>query len=275
MEYHGHSSFSYICGDRITGMSHNRYFIRLAYDGSQFHGWQRQPNGITIQQTLEEAMSMMLRSPILLTGAGRTDTGVHADEFFAHFDLAEQLSKSECEKLVFRLNGYLGGAIALFEILPVKEDAHARFSAMSRTYRYCISRVKNPFRVNYTHYIYGDIDHVRMNLGTELIMSYNDFTSFSKVDTDTKTNICRISVAHWVEEGRELVFTIMADRFLRNMVRAIVGTLLELGTGKISMDDLKEIIESKNRSNAGDSVPGKGLTLYRIVYPEEIFLPHV
>jgi tRNA pseudouridine38-40 synthase len=253
-------------------MSYYRYFIRLAYDGSHFHGWQRQPNGITIQQILEEALSMMLRSPILLTGAGRTDTGVHADEFFAHFDLAEQLSESDCEKLVFRLNGYLGGAIALFEILPVKGDAHARFSAMSRTYRYCISRVKNPFRRDFTHFMYGELDHLLMNRGAALIMSYSDFTSFSKVDTDTKTNICKISFARWEEEGTELVFTITADRFLRNMVRAIVGTLLQLGTGKISLEELKSIIESKNRSNAGDSVPGKGLTLHSIAYLEGILV---
>jgi len=253
-------------------MTPYRYFIRFAYDGTSFHGWQRQPNGTTIQQKLEEAMTMMLRSNVSLTGAGRTDTGVHANEFFAHFDLFQQLSASECEKLVFRLNGYLGGEIVLSEIYPVKEDIHARFSAISRTYRYCIARVQNPFRRDFTHFIYGDIDVELMNLGATLIMGYHDFTSFSKVDTDTKTNNCRIIYARWEMEGTELVFTITADRFLRNMVRAIVGTLLELGTGKISLEDLKLIIESKNRSNAGDSVPGKGLSLSRIVYPVDIFL---
>jgi tRNA pseudouridine38-40 synthase len=253
-------------------MNQFRYFVRLAYDGSRFHGWQRQPNAITIQQTLEEALSMMLRSAVVLTGAGRTDTGVHADEFYAHFDSNLQLTEFEREKLVFRLNNFLGGEIALDKIFPVVQGAHARFTAISRTYRYCIARVKNPFRRDFTCHIYGSIDHNLMNKGAELIMCYNDFTTFSKVDTDTKTNICKISHAHWATEGGELVFTITADRFLRNMVRAIVGTLLELGVGKITLTDLQRIIESKNRSNAGESVPAKGLTLHRIVYPDEIYL---
>ncbi|MCX6268264.1 MAG: tRNA pseudouridine(38-40) synthase TruA [Bacteroidetes bacterium] len=253
-------------------MSPNRYFLRLAYDGSHFHGWQRQPNATTVQQTLEEAMSMMLRLPVLLTGAGRTDTGVHADEFFAHFDSDHVLTKMSCERLVFRLNRFLGGEIALFEISPVAFNAHARFSAISRTYRYCISRVPNPFRRDFTHPVYSQIDDEAMNTGAAILMGYHDFTSFSKVDTDSATNICKISHARWEMEGEELVFTITADRFLRNMVRAIVGTLLQLGTGKISLGELRQIIESKNRSNAGDSAPARGLTLHRIVYPAEVFL---
>ncbi len=253
-------------------MSHFRYFIKLAYNGTRFHGWQRQPNAATVQQTLEEAMSMMLKSTILLTGAGRTDTGVHATEFYAHFDLSSPLTLPEREKLVFRLNRYLGGDIALKGIAQVAEDAHARFSAVSRTYRYCIAMVPNPFRQEFTSHHNGFIDCSLMNQGAAMIMSYNDFTSFSKIDTDTMTNICRITHAHWDVEDTELVFTITADRFLRNMVRAIVGTLMALGRGKISLDDLKNIIESKNRSNAGDSAPAKGLTLHRIVYPEGIFL---
>jgi tRNA pseudouridine38-40 synthase len=249
-----------------------RYFLRFTYDGTNFHGWQRQPNGITVQQTIEEAMSMMMRLPISLTGAGRTDTGVHAAEFFAHFDVGNKLTQPEREKLIFRLNAFLRGEIVLFDIIPVNVNAHARFSATSRSYKYSVARVKNPFRRNYTHYLHGDIDQEGMNEGAALIMTYQDFTSFSKVDTDTMTNICRISHARWEMEGTELVFTVTADRFLRNMVRAIVGTLLQIGTGKISMDDLKYIIESKNRSNAGDSAPAKGLTLQRIIYPEEIFI---
>jgi len=250
----------------------NRYFIRLAFDGTSYHGWQRQPNGVTVQQTLEEAMSMMLRLPVVLTGAGRTDAGVHAEEFFAHFDLPAGMNKAEREKLVFRLNGYLGGEVVISDIFPVKERAHARFSAISRTYRYSIARVPDPFRRNYTCFIYGPLDHPLMNRGAALIMEYDDFTSFSKVDTDTKTNICRVTHASWEQKGTELVFTITADRFLRNMVRAIVGTLLDLGSGKISMEDLKQIIESGDRSNAGDSVPARGLALHRIVYPEDIFI---
>lgn len=225
---------------------------------------------MTVQQALEDSMTMMLRSPVLLTGAGRTDTGVHADEFYAHFDFPRQLSENACEKLVFRLNGYLGGEIALHEIFRVDARAHARFSAISRTYRYCIARTPDPFRRNFTHYIYGPVDHVLMNHGAAVIMAHDDFTSFSKADTDTKTNICRIMHAKWEVEGSELVFTITADRFLRNMVRAIVGTLLELGTGKISTDELKLILESRNRSKAGESVPARGLTLHRIIYPAEV-----
>ncbi|MDP1624095.1 MAG: tRNA pseudouridine(38-40) synthase TruA [Bacteroidales bacterium] len=250
----------------------SRFFIRLSYDGTGFHGWQRQPNGITVQQTLEDAMSMMLRCQVPLTGAGRTDTGVHANEFYAHFEFNQPLTNTECEHLVFRLNEYLGGDISLFCIFPVKADAHARFSALSRTYRYSIARVRNPFRRKYTHYIYGNIDQAIMNVGAGLIMGVHDFTSFSKVDTDTMTNICNVTHASWEMEGTELVFTITADRFLRNMVRAIVGTLLQLGLEKISLEQLEKIIESKDRSRAGDSAPAKGLALHRIVYPEEIFL---
>ncbi|MEI7661244.1 MAG: tRNA pseudouridine(38-40) synthase TruA [Bacteroidota bacterium] len=249
----------------------SRYFIKLSYDGTPFHGWQRQPNAVTIQQTLEEAMSMLMRTTVQLTGAGRTDAGVHADEYFAHTDLADDLPAAECEKLVFRLNRYLGGEIAIKDIFHADQHAHARFSATARTYRYCIARTKNPFRRNYTWFVHGKIDHSLMNEGAALIMSYDDFTSFSKVDTDTKTNICKITRANWQMEEEELVFTITADRFLRNMVRAIVGTLLQLGVGKISLATLKQIIENHNRSDAGDSVPAKGLTLHRITYPEDIY----
>ncbi len=257
----------------MNTMSKFRYFLRLAYDGSHFHGWQRQPNAVTVQQKLEEALSMMLRATVILTGAGRTDTGVHAHEFFAHFDFTMPFSEQEMDKLVFRLNGYLGGEIVLFKMFPVTGDAHARFSALSRTYRYCIARVQNPFRRDYTHFIYGEIDIDLMNQGAALLMGSRDFTSFSKVDTDTMTNICNISFAQWETEGTELVFTITADRFLRNMVRAIVGTLLQVGTGKTSLTDMQRIIEGKNRSDAGDSAPAKGLTLHRIIYPAQIFLP--
>ena len=253
-------------------MNQYRYFLRLAYDGSCFHGWQRQPNAVTIQQTLEESMSVLLRCPITLTGAGRTDTGVHAEEYFAHFDLQQNLLPSERDKIVFKLNRFLASDIAISDLIPVTGQAHARFSAVSRSYRYCIAREKNPFRHNFTYFIYGKIDHELMNRGAELIMSYRDFTSFSKVDTDTKTNNCQIVYARWQYEESELVFTITADRFLRNMVRAIVGTLIALGTGKMSMEELKQVIEGKNRSDAGDSVPAKGLALHRIIYPPEIFI---
>jgi tRNA pseudouridine38-40 synthase len=248
-----------------------RYFLRISYDGTRFHGWQRQLNGITIQQVLEEALSMMLRTEINLTGAGRTDTGVHAAEFYAHFDLAGPLETPGKEKLVFRLNSYLGKDIAVHAISPVNPDAHARFSAIARTYRYCIAREPDPFRQSYTWYLFGTLNLELMNRGAAMIMQTSDFTSFSKVDTDTVTNICKVSYANWATEDTELVFTITADRFLRNMVRAIVGTLVQLGRGKITLEDLKRIIDSKDRAAAGDSVPGRGLVLQRIEYPGDVF----
>jgi len=249
-----------------------RYFIHLAYDGTGFYGWQRQPGLRTVQQTLEEALSMMLRNRIGLTGAGRTDTGVHAREFYAHFDLDSALPTAGRERLVFRLNSFLRGEISLDGIVPVKEDAHARFSAVSRTYRYCIARNPDPFRRPYTYLYNRPLDIPKMDLGAGMIAAASDFTSFSKVDTDTATNICRVEHARWEPEGSELVFTITADRFLRNMVRAIVGTLLQVGKGKVSLDELRKIIDGKDRCLAGDSAPAKGLVLAGIGYPEEIFL---
>jgi tRNA pseudouridine38-40 synthase len=252
----------------MTGKVKYRYFIRLCYDGSQFHGWQRQPNGMSVQQALEDAMSMMLRVPVRLTGAGRTDTGVHAAQYFAHFDLDENLGEQECSRLTFKLNSFLPPAIAIQSMEPVKIDLHARFSALSRTYKYYISKVKTPFRSAYTHYIYGDLDIGLMNAGAGMLLEVSDFTSFSKVDTDARTNICKVSRAIWEAEGEELVFTITANRFLRNMVRAIVGTLLDLGKHRITLEEFGHIIATKNRSDAGDSVPACGLHLFAIEYPQ-------
>ena len=246
-----------------------RYFIRLAYDGTGFHGWQRQPNSVTVQQSLEDAMTMMLGTRIVLTGAGRTDTGVHAACFFAHFDLTGSLSDHECRSLVHHLNGYLKDAIAVERIIPVGQQFHARYSALSRTYRYCIARKHNPFRVRYTWFLNAPVDTDLMNQGAGILVGCDDFTSFSKVDTDTKTNFCKVMEAGWCQEGTELVFTIKADRFLRNMVRAVVGTLIDLGTGKIGTGDFNRIIENKDRSGAGQSVPARGLILQSIEYPQE------
>ena len=250
-----------------------RYFIGLSYDGTAFHGWQAQKNAISIQKVLGDALSMMLREDISLTGCGRTDTGVHAREYFAHMDLEQDLSKAQVGKLVFKLNSYLGKDIAIHEIFQVQPKAHARFSASLRTYRYYVSLAKDPFLFNKSYYHYGPIDIDMMNRGAELIMKYSDFTSFSKVDSDTKTKICKISEARWERSGSLLVFTISADRFLRNMVRAIVGTLIDLGTGKMSLRELKLVVEAKNRSDAGDSVPACGLFLERVLYPEDLLLP--
>jgi tRNA pseudouridine38-40 synthase len=247
-----------------------RYFIKLSYDGTSFHGWQAQRNAISIQKILADAISMMVREQVNLTGCGRTDTGVHAREYFAHMDLSRELNNTQQDKLVFKLNSYLHDDIAIQKIFPVRQNAHARFSAVKRTYRYFITRARDPFLKNYTHFIYGPVNVDQMNKGAELIMRYSDFTSFSKVDSDTKTRICHITEAGWESKGDLLVFTISADRFLRNMVRAIVGTLLDLGSGKMNLRDLKLVIEAKNRSDAGDSVPAAGLFLEHVEYPENI-----
>lgn len=248
-----------------------RYFIRLSYDGTGFHGWQRQPNGITVQQTLEEAMSLVLRTPITLTGAGRTDTGVHAAVFYAHCDLEFGTDQPTLDRLVHKLNSFIGPGIAIDRIFPVNPNAHARFSAVSRTYRYTISRAKDPFIRNYSWFVFGNLDVDMMNQGARILMQYDDFTSFSKVDTDTKTNICRVSQARWESEGKTLLFTITADRFLRNMVRSVVGTLLDIGKQRITTSDLVRIIERKDRRAAGESAPARGLMLTGIEYPDWVF----
>ena len=247
-----------------------RYFIRLSFDGTGFHGWQAQRNAVSVQKILADAISMIVREEVMLTGCGRTDTGVHAHEYLAHMDLSQELNKTQRDKLAFKLNSYLGDDVAIQAIFPVRQNAHARFSAVRRTYKYFITRVKNPFLRNYSHYIYGPIDIDQMNKGADLIMQFSDFTSFTKVDSDSKTRICHINEAGWENDGDLLVFTISADRFLRNMVRAIVGTLLDLGAGKMSLRDLKLVIEAKNRSDAGESVPAGGLFLEHIEYPGDI-----
>lgn len=254
-------------------MSNTRYFVELAYDGTNYHGWQRQPNGSSVQQTLEESFSLILRENILLTGAGRTDSGVHASQYFAHFDTDHPVALEMADKLVFKLNSLLPPDIAIKKIFPVAPGLHARFSAVSRTYKYYITRVKNPFRVPYTCYLYGSFDVDLMNKGSRMMMECEDFTSFSKVDTDTRTNICKVTRATWEWEGDELVFTITANRFLRNMVRAIVGTMIILGRNKMDLTDLERIISAKNRSDAGDSVAASGLHLEKIDYPPDSFTP--
>ncbi len=244
--------------------------MRLAYDGSSFHGWQRQPGCITVQQVLEDALGLLLRCELKLTGAGRTDTGVHAREFFVHFDIHQPLSSYDTERLVFRLNSLLSSSIAVYDLFQVHPDAHARFSAISRTYRYYISLQKNPFFSQYSWYIYGAIDMELMNRGAALLMDYTDFTSFSKADSDTRTNDCSLAYCRWTEEEGMLVLTITANRFLRNMVRAVTGTLVDLGRGRISCEEFIGIVESKNRCNAGESAPARGLFLTGILYPDSI-----
>ena len=252
-------------------MNH-RYFLRLSFNGESFHGWQSQHNAQSIQSTLRDALSVVLKKPVEVTGAGRTDSGVHAREFYAHFDQPSELSDAERNDLVCHLNGFLPDTISIQEILPVRGDAHARFSAHSRTYQYFITKKKDPFQQSFSWYYPGKLDVDLMNRGAKILKNNLDFTSFAKLPKETKTNICHIENAQWEENEHLLVFTITADRFLRNMVRAIVGTLVELGRGKIDLEDLDRIILSKDRSAAGYSVPANGLFLVSVNYPEEIFL---
>jgi tRNA pseudouridine38-40 synthase len=249
-----------------------RYFIKLSYDGTNYHGWQSQDNANTVQAEIEKALKVLLSKNIEITGAGRTDTGVHAREYFAHFDLEEKLNCEQSADLIYRMNAILPDNISIQKIFPVLPDAHARFSALSRTYTYYISRTKNPFSRESSWNVFGNLDVEKMNDAALLLFEYTDFTSFAKLHSDVKTNNCRIMLAEWKEEDNSLVFTITADRFLRNMVRAIVGTLVDVGKGKISVADFRNTIESKNRGDAGYSVPARGLFLERIIYPEDTFL---
>ena len=249
----------------------NRYFIKLAFNGKNYHGWQMQDNALTIQSVINDALSKLLEEEINVTGCGRTDTGVHAKEFYAHFDINKILNKNDRENIVFKLNNFLDDSIVIFNIIHVKPDSHARFDAISRTYQYFISRQKDPFDNDFSYYVYGDINIDLMNEGAKILYEYEDLTSFSKLHSDVKTNNCKVLYAKWAENEDKLIFTITADRFLRNMVRAIVGTLLDIGKKKISLKDFRKIIESKNRSDAGYSVPAKGLFLTKIEYPDDIY----
>lgn len=245
-----------------------RYFITLSYNGTPFHGWQRQPNAVSVQETLEEALSTLLREDISIVAAGRTDTGVHAKKMIVHFDA--QLTLEKEENLVHLLNRFLDENIAIHKLERVQPAAHARFDALSRTYEYHILKGKNPFKQDLAFACPHTLDVAEMNLGAAMLLSHEDFECFSKVHTDVKTFLCDVTFAQWEETAEGYVFTITANRFLRNMVRAIVGTLLDLGRHKISLQELKVILESKNRSKAGFSVPACGLYLTEIEYPKSI-----
>lgn len=246
-----------------------RYFIELAYNGCQYHGWQIQPGTRTVQEELNRALSTLLREDIQVVGAGRTDTGVHASFFVAHFDLGCELP--DPAQTVYKLNRLLGKDIAIYDLYPVAQEIHARFSALSRTYKYYIDKKKNPFTYPYAWKVFPLPDIQCMNEACGILFEYTDFTSFSKLHTDVKTNNCTIQEARWEDTGDQLVFMIKANRFLRNMVRAIVGTMVEIGQGKLNGDDLRQIIESRNRCNAGTSVPGHALFLCGIEYPPETY----
>ncbi len=241
-----------------------RYFIQFSYNGKAYHGWQNQPNAITVQQVLENAFFTLLRSDVSLMGAGRTDAGVHAKQMFAHFDSNEI---NDITDLIYKLNALLPNDIAVQQIISVQPKAHARFDATSRTYEYWIVQDKNPFYDDAAYYLKHPLDIIKMNQAAALLLQYEDFECFSKSNTDVHTYLCNITNAKWTMESELLVFTITANRFLRNMVRAIVGTLLDVGIGKRTVEDVKAIINSKDRSNAGTSVPAKGLYLTEITYP--------
>ena len=245
-----------------------RYFIHLAYNGANYCGWQTQPGLPTVQQTLEEALSTLLRQKIAVVGCGRTDTGVHASDFYAHFVVNEELGIRN-EELAFKLNSFLPPDIAIFAIFPVADNAHARFDATARTYQYHVSDRRLPFRQGQYCRIYFKPDIERMNEAAQVLMEYEDFTSFAKLHTQVKTNICHLTEARWDRVGEEWIFTIRSNRFLRNMVRSVTGTLLDVGRGKLSIEGLREIIEKKDRCAAGVSMPACGLFLTKVDYPED------
>ena len=247
----------------------SRYFIHLAYNGANYCGWQTQPALPTVQLTLEEALGTLLRQKIAVVGCGRTDTGVHASDFYAHFDLEDLKDFKDLKDLVFKLNNLLPPDIAIFGIFPVADNAHARFDATARTYQYHVSDRRLPFRQGQYCRLYYRPDLDLMNEAARILMEYEDFTSFAKLHTQVKTNICHLSEAHWDTVGDEWVFTIRSNRFLRNMVRSVTGTLLDVGRGKLSLDGLRAIIERKDRCAAGVSMPACGLFLTKVEYPTE------
>ena len=247
-----------------------RYFIYFSYDGAAYHGWQVQPNAITVQQVLEEALAKLVRQPVPLVGAGRTDAGVNSACMVAHGDFPCEL---DCAQLVYKLNKILPPDIAVSDVRRVKDDAHARFDALSRRYNYRVVTAKSPFARRYACRVLPGVDFEAMNRAAEILYEYTDFTSFSKLHTDVKTNNCKVTFARWRQvSDNEWVFEIEADRFLRNMVRAIVGTLLLVGRGKLTLDGFRAVIENKARGEAGDSAMGEALFLVDVKYPDDIFL---
>ncbi len=279
-----------------------RYFIFLQYDGTAYHGWQTQPDAVSVQETIEQKLSLLLRRELFIVGAGRTDAGVHSRHMAAHFEYDgfdeiagvtysyeedeesgerkvsgyvinnRQALDEKLRTLTFKLNGLLPPDISIDQIVPVKAGAHARFTANSRTYKYYITTQKCPFDRYYSTRLYFDLDVEKMNEACQKLFLYRDFTSFAKLHTDVKTNICKIMKAHWEKEGPHYIFTIKADRFLRNMVRAIVGTMIQVGKGKISVEEFCRIIERQNRCQAGDSVPAQALFLEDVGYPDDIYI---
>ena len=252
---------------RNETQQHLRYFLDIAYNGKSYHGFQRQPDAISVQEVLEDAMAVYFQDKIAIVGAGRTDTGVHAKQLLVHFDTENLLDKVQ---FLFKLNRLLPDSISANNLYIVNAEAHARFDAMSRSYEYIVSTKKNPFLAENSLYVIKPLDVEAMNKAAKILLEYTDFECFSKVKTDVKTFNCKITEAFWTQHDDHLVFTITADRFLRNMVRAIVGTLLEVGQHKRTVESVHEIIESKDRGEAGTSVLAQGLYLTHVEYPEFI-----
>lgn len=247
-----------------------RYFFEIAYKGTNYHGWQRQKNAMTVQQMVEEAFSKILRTEITILGSGRTDTGVHCEQQFFHIEIANEIE--DIERFLFKVNNYLPEDIVIKKTALVIDNAHARFSALSRSYEYRITLAKDPFNAPLRYFFTRPLDIKTMNQAAALLIGKHDFECFSRVKTEVNNFYCDITIAQWVLKGDNLTFHITANRFLRGMVRAIVGTLLNVGQGKITVEQVAEIIDSKNRKNAGAAAPGQGLFLTKVEYPNTIFV---
>lgn len=241
-----------------------RFFLHLAYNGTRYHGWQIQPDAVSVQEELEKCLGLKIGEKVSITGCGRTDTGVHARNFYAHFDTEKNIS--DCDDFVNKLNIFLPIDIVVYKCWEVDSNLHARFDAKSRTYHYQITRIKNPFHTDDAYYYYGHLDIKSMQEAANALFDYTDFTSFSKLHTQVKTNNCKIMKASFFEKDDLLIFEIKADRFLRNMVRAVIGTLLEVGRGKMTLEQFREVIEKKNRCSAGTSMPAHALFLENVEY---------
>ncbi len=253
----------------------NRYFIRLSYLGTNYHGWQTQPNAVSVQELLQDTLGLVLRQKTTVTGAGRTDTGVHARDFYAHFDTTLSATEVNDKQLCFKLNRILPPDIAVSDILPVSATAHARFDAVSRTYQYFIATKKDPYNANTAWLFERYLDIGAMKKSTEILFKHTNFASFSRSNTQVKTFDCQIMKAEWRQQDHLIIFEIRANRFLRNMVRALVGTMVDVGLGKLTPEAFEEIVLSQDRRNAGYSAPAKGLHLFEIAYPEAIFVERV
>ncbi len=248
-------------------MQRNRYFLHLGYHGANYHGWQIQPNAPSVQETINQCLTTLLGEQIYVVGAGRTDTGVHAREMFAHFDISKPVLIKE---FAHRMNKFLPPDIVIYGLYLVDSETHARFDASFRTYEYLISKGKNPFLRGLAWQSYTRLDVAKMNQACGLLFEFEDFSSFAKIHTDVKTHICKILLAEWQEAADRYIFTVRADRFLRNMVRAMVGTLVEVGKGKITLNDFREILRAEDRSKAAASAPAEGLYLTEVVYPKNV-----